>query len=245
LKKILLWIVFPLLVLGFAAFQWVGAAQENKRLAAGIAKLENDLQMIVNARSKLPEITQRIAAENAVIKELHKRLPREPMVEHFMENLSEQAKGAGVEIVKYTFTTVKNDFYDKTQLEITLQDEPREPAVLQEMVSKSERLVVLKEFIPGPPVLLRLNIYSSSSTLKTPSVEPCPESNGSTVGLWPFNSFVEARRHTLEQLCVELNKEEAILLELKRYKNIMVYKLQLEDIMDGVFRKIVIEAENR
>jgi hypothetical protein len=129
------------------------------------------------------------------------------MIEPFMENLAEQAKGAGVEIVKYTFTTVKNDFFDETQLEITLQDEPREPAVLQEMVSESERLVALKEFIPGPPVLLRLNIYSSSSTLSAPSVEPCPESNGSTRGLWPFNSFVKARRHTIEQLCVERNKK--------------------------------------
>jgi hypothetical protein len=44
-------------------------------------------------------------------------------------------------------------------------------------------------------------------------------------------------------LCVERNKEEAILLEVKRYRNIMIYKLQLEDIIDGVFRKIVIEAD--
>ena len=63
MKKIHLWIVVPLFVLGFIAFQWIGASNEKRRLEAGIAKLEHDLQMIANAQANqtgyYPKLSQK------------------------------------------------------------------------------------------------------------------------------------------------------------------------------------------
>ncbi len=234
MKKIFLWIVAFTIVLGFVVFQWVGADSEKKRLEAGIGQLEHDLQTIADARSKLPDIAKSISEEKAAIEELHKRLPREPMVESFMDHLSEQLKEAGVEISTYTSTLLKREFYDENHLEIIIKQELREPKTLKELIRKSERLVTWKGYVSGPPSVLHLSIYSISYTLKKPSIKPCAYENDITIGWWPFNSSVKERQLKLQQLCAERQNEDAILLEVRRYRDIRTHRLRLETVISSI-----------
>ncbi len=237
--KILLWIAIPVLAIGFVAWQWVGFAQEKRRLERGIEELEHDLRMIAYARLKVPNITESIVKEKAVIEELHKRLPREPMVESFVGNLSEQLRGTGVEITRYTSRSLKRDFYDVNDLEIFIRQELSEPRTLKELIKKFERLVAWKEFIPGAPSILRLSIYnlsiySSSRNLKTPSVKPCPELDANMSGLWPFSTFLEGHKKRFVQLCLDRKGHQAVFLQIKEYQNLREYRVKLEQVVSAL-----------
>ena len=124
--KAVWWIAIPVLIIGFVAWQWSGVAQGKRALEAGIAKLEQDLRMIADARLKIPDITERIVREKAVMEGLDECLPREPMIENFIVTLSDRLKRAGIEVSTYTSISQKREFYDEHHLEIFIKQEPLE-----------------------------------------------------------------------------------------------------------------------